>query len=140
MTERSADGTPGSDTGITSLSFDDAGVLHLVWRDGVAIDGPRAQHAMDLVNAQCGTRPTPLLIHMAGTASVDRAARQVFTKRCAAAAIALLGASAVDRVLANFFLGLNSAPVPTRFFREADQAQGWLLATVDRSKDAGHDR
>ncbi|OMH22988.1 STAS/SEC14 domain-containing protein [Tersicoccus phoenicis] len=126
MAERAVDGT-GPDADITRLDFDDDGVLHLVWRDGVAIDGVRARRAMDRVNERCGVRPAPLMIHMAGTASVDRAARQVFTQRCAATAIALLGASAVDRVLANFFLGVNAAPCPTRFFRAREQAQVWLL-------------
>jgi hypothetical protein len=83
---------------------------------------------MDRVNALCGGRPTPLLIDMATTESVTRGARAVFAKRCDASAIALLGSSAVDRVLANFFLGVNSAPVPTRFFTNGDEAVSWLTA------------
>jgi hypothetical protein len=115
-------GTPD----IASLDFESNGVLRLEWARGVVIDEPNAQHAMDRVNAMCGGRPTPLLIDMATTESVSRAARTVFSKRCDASAIALLGASAVDRVLANFFLGLNSAPVPTRFFTDSGEAVRWL--------------
>jgi len=88
---------------------------------------------MDRVNEMCAGRPTPLLIDMATTESVSRAARAVFAKRCDASAIALLGSSAVDRVLANFFLGVNSAPVPTRFFTNSDEAVRWLTSQ-------GHDR
>ena len=86
---------------------------------------------MNRVNEMCGGRPTPLLIDMATTESVSRAARTVFSRRCDASAIALLGASAVDRVLANFFLGVNSAPVPTRFFTSNGEAIRWLASHGD---------
>ncbi|WP_091251303.1 STAS/SEC14 domain-containing protein [Arthrobacter sp. ok909] len=119
--------TPGS-RDISSLGFDSSGILRLEWARGIVIDAPNAQLAMDRVNALCGGRPTPLLIDMATTESVSRAARAVFAKRCDASAIALLGASAVDRVLANFFLGVNSAPVPTRFFTDRDEAVRWLIS------------
>ena len=120
-------GTPdGQD--ISSLGFDGNGILRLEWTRGVVIDAPNAQLAMDRVNEMCGGRPTPLLIDMATTESVSRAARAVFAKRCDASAIALLGSSAVDRVLANFFLGVNAAPVPTRFFTNDDEAVRWLAS------------
>jgi hypothetical protein len=124
--------TPGG-RDISSLDFDSSGILRLEWARGVVIDAPNAQLAMDRVNKLCGGRPTPLLIDMATTQSVSRAARAVFAKRCDARAIALLGSSAVDRVLANFFLGVNSAPVPTRFFTNGDEAVRWLTAQ-------GHDK
>jgi hypothetical protein len=116
----------GSD--IASLDFEANGILRLVWTRGVVIDAPNAQLAMDLVNDKCQGRQTPLLIDMATTESVSRAARSVFSRRCDASAIALLGASAVDRVLANFFLGVNPAPVPTRFFTSNDEAVRWLTS------------
>jgi anti-anti-sigma regulatory factor len=129
--EKDLDSPGGRD--ISSLDFDSNGILRLQWARGVVIDAPNAQRAMDRVNEMCAGRPTPLLIDMATTESVSRAARAVFAKRCDASAIALLGSSAVDRVLANFFLGVNSAPVPTRFFTNSDEAARWLKAQ-------GHDR
>lgn len=131
MPEKDLDSPGGRD--ISSLDFDSNGILRLQWARGVVIDAPNAQRAMDRVNEMCAGRPTPLLIDMATTESVSRAARAVFAKRCDASAIALLGSSAVDRVLANFFLGVNSAPVPTRFFTNSDEAARWLTAQ-------GHDR
>jgi hypothetical protein len=113
---------------IASLGFDSDGILRLEWTRGVVLDAHNAQLAMDRVNEMCGGRPTPLLIDMATTESVSRAARAVFAKRCDASAIALLGSSAVDRVLANFFLGVNAAPVPTRFFTDDDEAVRWLAS------------
>ncbi len=126
MPEKDLETPDGRD--ISSLGFDSNGILRLEWARGVVIDAPNAQFAMDRVNELCGGRPTPLLIDMATTESVSRAARAVFAKRCDASAIALLGSSAVDRVLANFFLGVNSAPVPTRFFTNSNEAVSWLTS------------
>jgi hypothetical protein len=113
---------------IAFLGFESTGVLRLEWARGVVIDGSNAQLAMDGVNAMCRGRRAPLLIDMATTASVSRAARKVFAQPCDASAIALLGVSPVDRVLANFFLGVNSSPVPTRFFTSSDEAVHWLTS------------
>jgi hypothetical protein len=126
VSEKDLGSSDGQD--ISSLGFDSDGILRLEWTRGVVIDAPHAQLAMDRVNEMCGGRPTPLLIDMATTESVSRAARAVFAKRCDASAIALLGSSAVDRVLANFFLGVNAAPVPTRFFTDDDEAVRWLAS------------
>lgn len=119
--------TPGG-SGIASLGFESNGILRLVWVSGVCIDAHGAQLAMDRVNEMCRGKQAPLLIDMATTESVSRPARAVFSKRCDASAIALLGASPVDRVLANFFLGVHAAPVPTKFFTSHDLAVSWLMS------------
>ena len=62
----------GTDSGISSLSFDDSGVLHLVWERGVDIDAPQAEAAMARVNEAAGRDRVPLLIDMATTSSVSR--------------------------------------------------------------------
>lgn len=113
---------------VSSLGFDGDGILCLVWARDVAIDVVEAQLAMDGVNRICRGRRTPLLIDMATTDSVSRGARTVFSQPCDASAIALLGSSPVDRVLANFFLGVNAAPVPTKFFTSRSAAVEWLAA------------
>ncbi|MDR6620884.1 STAS/SEC14 domain-containing protein [Sinomonas atrocyanea] len=123
----------GTDSGISSLSFDGTGVLRLVWERGVDIDAPQAEAAMARVDAAAGQDRVPLLIDMATTSSVSRSARAVFARPCAAAAIALLGASAVDRVLANFFLGVYKAPCPTKFFTDEARAVAWLAEAADGS-------
>lgn len=81
------------------------------------------------VNELCGEDRHPMLVNMATTADVTRGARAVFGRRCQASRIALLGASPVDRVLANFFLGINSVPCPTKFFTSERDALTWLAVT-----------
>lgn len=102
------------------------GLVRLSWRQGVSISGELAERAMLRVDELNGDTERPLLVVMRGTGSLSREARMVFARRCTASRIALLGSSAVDRVLANFALGVRSQPVPTRFFTDEDLALGWL--------------
>lgn len=109
-----------------TLILGNDGVLRLHWARGIAITEAAAQTAMDKVNEMCAGRSRPMLVDMATTASVSRGARAVFGKPCSVSRIALLGASPVDRVIANFVLGISSLPCPTRFFTSESDALLWL--------------
>ncbi|MCP8999724.1 STAS/SEC14 domain-containing protein [Pseudarthrobacter sp. RMG13] len=109
------------------LTLDERGVIQLKWPRGASITESDAEAAMQKVNDLCGARRHPMLVDMATTAKVSRGARTVFGRPCQAFRIALLGASPVDRVLANFILGINKVPCPTRFFTSRDDAMAWLL-------------
>lgn len=109
------------------LTLDEQGVVQLKWPRGVSIAESDAEAAMRNVNDLCGARRYPMLVDMATTAQVSRGARAVFGRPCQASRIALLGASPVDKVLANFILGINKLPCPTRFFTSRDDAMAWLL-------------
>jgi hypothetical protein len=103
------------------------GVIHLVWKPKVRIEAADAHAAMAAVNEVGKGSEYPMLVDMARTESVHRDARAVFSIPCAASRIALLGSSPVDRVLANFFLGVHIPPCPTRFFTSRSEAMSWLL-------------
>ena len=113
-----------------SLDIED-GLVILRWPRGCTITGPSARRAFDEVNRICGARRLPMLVDMATTKSVAREARAVFGKPCAASRIALLGHSPVDRVIANFTLGVSSVPCPTKFFTKRDQAIAFLREGMD---------
>lgn len=108
------------------------GVIHLVWKPRVNIEAVDAHAAMAAVNEVANGSEYPMLVDMATTESVHRQARAVFSTPCAASRIALLGTSPVDRVLANFFLGVHIPPCPTRFFTSRNDAMIWL--TQDLTK------
>ena len=113
------------------------GVLYLQWNEQVVIDEPDAKAAMATVNEMCGDTTHPMLVDMAKTKSVTRSGRAVFSIPCAASRIALLGSSAVDRLLANFFLGVYTPPCPTRFFNSRSEAMEWLLIGMEADEDTG---
>lgn len=115
------------DGGKGVVSFEPAGWIHLVWDPQVRIEEEDAMAAMAAVNEIADGGEYPLLVDMATTASVSRKARAVFSIPCAASRIALLGSSPVDRLLANFFLGVHIPPCPTRFFTSRDDALSWAL-------------
>ena len=116
------------------LALDGQGVIQLRWPRGASISETDAETAMRTVNELCGDRFLPMLVDMATTAQVSRGARAVFGRPCQASRIALLGTSPVDKVLANFILGINKLPCPTRFFTSRNDAMAWLLK--DRAASA----
>lgn len=111
-----------------SLELSNKGLLHLHWLPGVHIQVEDARAAMEKVNEACQQEEHPMLVDMASVGSVSREARAVWSIPCRASRIALLGKSPVDRVLANFFLGVHIPPCPTRFFTSRSEAMNWLKA------------
>lgn len=118
------------DGGKGSVELSDGGFVHLRWLPKVDILVEDARAAMATVNEVCQGREYPMLVDMEAVASVSREARAVWSIPCSASRIALLGRSPVDRVLANFFLGVHIPPCPTRFFTSRSEALDWLH--VDR--------
>lgn len=114
------------DGGKGTVELRSDGVIHLIWEPKVRIELQDAQAAMATVNEIAGDTTYPMLVDMATTEDVTRAARSVFSIPCAANRIALLGASPVDRIIANFFLGVHIPPCPTRFFTSRTESMNWL--------------
>ncbi|WP_104044959.1 DUF7793 family protein [Arthrobacter sp. ZGTC412] len=114
------------DGGKGTVELRSDGVIHLIWEPQVRIEQQDAQAAMAAVNEIAGEGTFPMLVDMATTENVTRAARSVFSIPCAANRIALLGSSPVDRILANFFLGVHIPPCPTRFFTSRTESMDWL--------------
>ena len=115
-----------ADGGKASVDLGVDGLLHLRWLPGVDIQVEDARAAMAKVNELCQQEQYPMLVDMAAVNSVSREARGVWSIPCGASRIALLGTSPVDRVLANFFLGVHVPPCPTRFFTSRSEALDWL--------------
>lgn len=115
---------------VVSVTLDDE-LVRLRWAAGVHISEAAARTAMAEVNRLCGDQRHPMLVDMTLTESVSRAARTVFAIPCAADTIALLGRSPVDRVIANFVLGVSKLPTPTKFFNSEPAALAWLAEMRD---------
>jgi hypothetical protein len=111
------------------LRMEATGIVRLRWIPGSRITASMAGAAMAAVDELNGGCDRPLLVEMAGTDTPTRDARKLFSVRCSATRIALLGASAVDRVRASLAPepGRVGYPVPTRFFTSESIAVAWLL-------------
>jgi len=124
------------------LQMEATGIVRLRWIPGLRITGALAAAAMaavDQLNAGCSR---PLLVEMHGTETPTREARRRFSERCSATRVALLGASAVDRVRASLAPepGRLGYPVPTRFFTSETTAVEWLLEASSPASGSAPDR
>ena len=119
------DGSAGHEQ-VMSAHIDAMGVVRLTWVEGTQVTDQLARDAMTLVDEVNAGAARPLLVVMTGTVALSRSARMTFTHRCSASRIALLGGSPVDRVIANFAMGVSTVPVPTRYFTSEPAAVAWL--------------
>jgi hypothetical protein len=98
-----------------------------VWKPGTVLVAADVHAAMAKINEVADGAEYPMLIDIANTQAVTRHAKSVFSVRCAASRIALLGSSPVSRVIANFAMARRTLPCPTRFFTSRNEAMYWLL-------------
>jgi hypothetical protein len=104
--------------------------------DAVRIDLPKglpvtsevAEAAVARFHADAPEGPRPVILTVTGVAGITREARAVLAQVSGVRAIAVLGESPVDRVLANFVLGTEPLPCPSGFFTSEAQAMAWLEA------------
>ena len=115
------------DGGKGTIELGADGIILLVWKPGIVLDGDDVRAAMAQLNAITNGSEYPMLVDMGRTKAVTHHARAAFKIPCAASRIALLGSSPVDRVIANFTIERQALPCPTRFFTSRDEALGWLL-------------
>ncbi|WP_104045751.1 DUF7793 family protein [Arthrobacter sp. ZGTC412] len=115
------------DGGKGTVELSDKGVLRLLRKPGTVLEAADVHAAMAKVNELADGAEYPMLIDMSNTQAVTRQAKSVFSLKCAASRIALLGSSPVNRVIANFAMARRTLPCPTRFFTSRTEAMNWLL-------------
>lgn len=107
-----------------------AGIIESVWRPGSFVDVDDARDAMLAVERITGGTPMPMLSEMTDV-EISAAARYEFAQTKGVLAIAVLGSSAVDRVIA---AGMRRhTRYPHQFFTSRNAAVTWL-ADVSRSQ------
>lgn len=121
------------------IGFETDDVMFLAWKPGVRIEAANALAAVEAVNELAAGSRYPLLVTMADTAHLSRAARDVFVEPCAASRIALLGNNPVDRMLADYQLAVQEPPCPTRFFTSETDAVAWLRNPSEGGQQEGKD-
>lgn len=102
------------------------GHLALLLPPGGIINGSMAVGFADTIERLAAAGSLPLLITLTGVESISRSARDVFSATRSLTAVAVVGVSPVDRVIANFLLGGEVQPCPTRYFTSESDALKWL--------------
>ncbi|MDM7990469.1 STAS/SEC14 domain-containing protein [Arthrobacter sp. zg-Y877] len=108
------------------MSLADEGHLVLVLPPGEVVTGSMAAQAAEEIDRLASLHSLPMLLTLSGVESISRSARDVFSAARSLTAVAVLGISPVDRVIANFLLGGEVQPCPTRYFSSEDAALRWL--------------
>lgn len=112
---------------------DPRGFVHAVMRKGCQMQLADAQKNIAAIATLTHHTRMPVLVDLRGVRSQSREARDYFGGPEAAEtslAVALLIGSPVSRVLANFFLRLNSTRYPTRLFTDEAGAINWLIGHI----------
>lgn len=100
-----------------------AGIIESVWRPGSFVDVDDAKDAMLAVERISGGTPMPMLSEMTDV-EISAAARYEFAQTTGVLAIAVLGSSAVDRVVAAAMS--RHTLYPHEFFTSRIAAMTWL--------------
>ena len=108
-----------------------AGIIESVWRPGSFVDVDDARDAMLAVERISGGTPMPMLSEMTDV-EISAAARYEFAQTTGVLAIAVLGSSAVDRVVAAAMS--RHTLYPHEFFTSRNAAITWL---ADVTKNRG---
>lgn len=102
------------------------GYVRVEWNEGVTVSEQDARELMqklaELVPGLC----EPMLVHLNSMVSVSAPALAAFASELNVAALALVGPSAVDRMIATFFNDVHKPPYPTRYFQTQGPALEWL--------------
>ena len=113
-----------------NVSLAPEGHMLLVLPPGEVVTGTMAATAAAEVDRLAGTRKMPMLLVLSGVEALTRGARTVFGSEECLGAVAVLGVSPVDRVIANFLLGGATQPCPTRYFSSEQEALAWLKRKI----------
>jgi len=103
-----------------------AGVVRVEWEPDARGDVTAAR-AVTAAVRDLGVGSMPMLVDIRGVATLDREGRAHFREDYGGMSkVALLASSAVNRMLANFFIGMQRLPVPIRMFTDEAAALAWL--------------
>ena len=89
----------------------------------------KAREALDAFKIISEGKKIPLLVDNRQQKSISREARMFYSGKeftDQLTALAFVVESTISKVLANFYLGLNKPPYPTRLFTKEDEAIKWL--------------
>lgn len=109
-----------------ALAADD-GYVCVVWNEDVTVSEQDALDLLHRLEAVSPGRCDPMMVILNSMVSLDASALATFASRLNVSALALVGPSAVDRLIATFFNDVHRPRYPTRYFPEAAAAREWLL-------------
>ena len=109
--------------------IDEQGILIQTYRENTDLTLEDAKADFKSYLSLCDQCKLPVLIEMENVKSVEREARAYYSSKEATnyiTAAALLITNPVNRIIGNFYMGLNKTAFPFRLFTENKKAIQWL--------------
>lgn len=107
------------------------GIVQLVWAPQTTVLLEDATSALEAMARVTGGRPSPLLVDVRETGSLDRPTRAELASRGdLQSAVGLIVGKPLTRMMANFMISVSRPPFPTRSFDDEESAVAWLQAFV----------
>jgi len=115
-------------TRTATVRLDARGFVHIVVTPLAEQHLADALENIDAVKRLSGESPLPLLVDMRRVKSIDNAAHEVYRDGHTPLprAMAMLVASPLSRIIANYFTTMFEGPIPTRVFTTEDDAMAWI--------------
>ncbi|MDQ0736179.1 DUF7793 family protein [Arthrobacter agilis] len=104
------------------------GVLWIEWSEGTSVGDTDAVTLIERADAISRDAYPPMLVQLNGMVTLTRNALLRFAKDLDVVAMAIVGPSAVDKAIADFFTEVHEPPYPTRYFQHQEHALAWLTS------------
>ena len=121
-----------TESAVATVRLREDGILEYRYQRGAVVTREGARLAVETVRSVADSLPRPTLVLMGHVKSVDKGARDYFASEenaTVSSQTALVTASRVSKVIANFFLGINNPQhAAVRVFASVDEALVWLRA------------
>lgn len=119
-----APGHAGGDPILVRMT--DQGIIKVTLPPNQMIEEPQGRVAGAAVRSLAHGRRLPVLLVMTGVVGVSAEVRHLYVNSVAPSAVALLGESPVDRVIAHYLLRWKTETTPAQFFTSEPDAVAWL--------------
>jgi hypothetical protein len=106
-----------------------AGITGIILRPNARITGDDGVRMRAEYLELTGGKPGGVLLQITGVGSVSREAISADGKAANVTALAVLGSTPVDRVIARRFLSMTTPGCPTAYFTDEEEAITWLRTT-----------
>lgn len=104
----------------------DQGIIKVMLPPNQMIEEPQGRVAGAAVRSLGHGRCLPVLLVITGVMGVSAEVRHLYVNSVAPSAVALLGESPVDRVIAHYLLRWKTETTPAQFFTSEPDAVTWL--------------